>query len=486
MKLYVYIFVVFCFFNTTIFFTQCYAAPNDPTGLKVANELSPTFYANSITSRLITWYFDKEYQCGQFTNGDYFVVSPTGIKIRQITPQSIQGAGNNVINGSMVNPNPQVKQQGFNQNIPDITYNSVLNVAYGVDSANPLNVTTDSSLISTISKNYSTDNHSYIKSAEILTVLSRIPPSESFRPPYVGSDKTIVHIKSELNYNLLLSLSPVSNTPGLSTVEDLFARPWLEFNTSPNCSSMHPSDNMKWYGRDIAADIGVGALTLNLNYTNAQKENLLIYFTQLGLDYYGIVQNGGSWEANGGHEGGRKYPILFAAIALNDSTMQSMFSKTGDYLYENGFYEGNRPPDLIEFGEDGQTFYVTQRDVNRQHNREYDWDIRNSYVYPMEGIDYISEDIGLPEWGIWHSGSPLQDSKDWNTNYRNTAGTCWSGIALSVLMMESVRPVRTIWNHDAFFDYVYRFMGLNSANNTFTQNMWDRYIGAYYLGPYGP
>lgn len=437
-------------------------------------------FASSITQRDITWYFDVEYQYGQFVNGDYFVIENTpgsGVNITAFTPESTEDSEGYVVNGAMINPDPTVRQQGFNEHITDLDYNASLNVAYGVDSENPLNVPAESSIISTIPRTPDS-NHSYIKSAEILTVLSEIPPDGSFRPPYAGTDKTITHNKSELDYNILLNVSSVASTPALEDVENMFMRPWIEFNTGPSCTSIHPADNMSSYGRNIAADIGVGALTLNLNYTNAQKETLMIYFTQLGLDNFGIVQNGGEWEANGGQENGRKWPILFAAMVLNDSTMKSIFSKTGDYLYSNGYYEGNQPPDYLNFGEDDQTFYITQRDVDRHHDPN---------DYPVEGVDYFEEDLELAEWGISHNLTPAYDSKEWDTAYRHTAFTCMSGHALSILMMNSIdSSVKTIWNHDVFFDYLYRFMEIDTANNTFTQNMWDAYINIYYTGPYGP
>jgi hypothetical protein len=466
-------------------------------------------FASSVTQGDITWNFDKEYQYGQFANGDHWVLIPPGesVGIIGITPESTTNSSSNVINGSMLNPAVNPDSQGFDETPGDFPYDASLNIARGINSNTPLVISTESSLISTISKEWTSSNHSYVKSAEILTLVSSVPADGSFRPAYVGNDKTIHYNISNLHYSVLEKLEPVADTYDLSTVEDMFKGVWLEFQTGPNCSSIHPADNMPWYGREIARNVGIGALMLHLNFSNEQKKNLLIYYTQLGIDLYGIVQNGGRWTPNGGHEGGRKWPILFAGIVLNVDGMKAIGEKSGDYLYENGFYEGNRPSDYIDFGEDGQTFYITQRDIDRHHDRNYQYDVRPGYGYPMADVDYLQENLGLPEWGINHSHTPVQDSADWDTNYRATACRPFSGFVLAALIMENSSSARTLWNHDALFDYQYRYMHIegngvpdpfggtydhdnpdtnNRSIDAFTTNMWDAYIETYYFGPYGP
>ena len=80
---------------------------------------------------------------------------------------------------------------------------------------------------------------------------------------------------------------------------------------------------------------------LHLDFTNDEKEPLLVRFVQLGLDFWGIAQNGGeeNWEANGGHGSGRKWPILFAGLVLGNPEMTDV-----------GFNQ------QIRFGEDEQTY----------------------------------------------------------------------------------------------------------------------------------
>ena len=52
------------------------------------------------------------------------------------------------------------------------------------------------------------------------------------------------------------------------------------------------------------------------------RETLLLRFIQKGIDYYGVVQSDDNlWIGNGGHNSGRKWPILFAGLMLGHEGM---------------------------------------------------------------------------------------------------------------------------------------------------------------------
>ncbi len=319
-----------------------------------------------ITQFGITWTFDTNYTYGQFANGDYWVVGP--VTIIGIDPCSTN-VGGVIKNGSMLNPNytgppgfVEVKQ-GFDNRDGYKCYDANLNVALDVKASNPLVITPPSSLISTISLTTIT-SYPVLKTAAVLTVLNTVPPAGSFRPSYFGSDKTIKYNKSMLNYSKLASLvepTPLHNYPPYhwplhtdnpvdinnqdETVERMFERPWIDFRVQVPGYCIHPTDNMYWYAPTMALQVGIGALTLHLNYTNSQKETLLIRFVQLGIDDYGILSRGLRIWGGSGHGLGRKWPITFAGIMLNDP---NMFVHNGDGGY---------------WGEDDQTFYVTQSDI---------------------------------------------------------------------------------------------------------------------------
>lgn len=417
----------------------------------------------------ITWYFDRtpaanEY--GQFVNGDYWVVGP--VNIIYIAPLSFRNRFARVLHGSMVNPSPR---NGMNQGYDSAMYGQYgpaydrnLNAGYPgekyLSEKNPLVLAPGSSLVS-VKSAPEPGARSQLDSAAILTVLAAAPPAGSFRPPYSGSDKTIRFNKSDLNTSLLAALVPVAETPAIAAVERYFERPWIDHVPGWTGGFIHPVNNMPNYGREIAAEIGEGALMLHLNISTAVKETLMIRYVQLGIDLYGIVMDGGgnNWPANGGHASGRKWPILFAGLVLGDANMAGIGARSD-----------------VAFGEDGQTFYITQNDINMVH----DPDDRSCR------LEYAQADLGLPEWGIVHASQPLADNKNWDTVYRRCCTAhAWGGFLLSALIMNQ----KTNWNHDALFDYMDRYMAVEQAVDgtgtwtrqwsRFTENMWDRYRAGY-------
>lgn len=440
------------------------------------------YSAQSVVSQFgITWTFDRDYVVGQFANGDYWVVGP--VTIVEISPASVQSTGR-WINGSMINPSPRFgRRQGYDSAMygryaQPGDYDADLNVARpnGRDLSrdNPMVVNPDSSLVSTISMP-DPDGRTQLKTAAILTVVKSAVPKGSFRPPYCGTDKTIKFYSKKLNYSVLASLKVVPGAPLLAAVERSFERPWLDHVPQWMGASLHPDDNMPNYGREIGTQAGVGAIMLNLNFTDEKKETLLVRYVQLGIDLYGVVQDGGraNWINNGGHANGRKFPILFAGLVLGDPEMTSIGKKSGDYLYTEGFGPGNKPPDYIHFGEDDQTFYVAQADIDITHSSRWNPDYRDAHRAPYE-----IEDIGLPEWGIVHSTEPQNSNKFWDTAYRNVSSPCWGGMALAAHVM----GMKSLWNHDAFFDYVDRYMQAaveRRQTDRFIEAMWDAYRSDY-------
>jgi len=422
----------------------------------------------------ITWTFDKDYTVGQFANGDYWVDGP--VTIIGIQPVSVELNGR-TINGSMINPSPRLGQtQGYDsaaygRYARPGNYDPSLNVARPNDidlsKSNPLVLQPNSSLVSTESTLQANDS-AQLKAAAVLTVLDSPAKEGSFRPPYSGTDKTIRFNKEQLDYSLLASLKPVPGSPGLSAVERYFERPWIDHIPLWPARALHPVDNMPDYGREISTQIGVGALMLHLNFSNTQKEKLLVRYVQLGIDLYGIVQDGGekNWTGMGGHASGRKWPILFAGLILNDPNMKNIGrTDIPDY--------GPSHPEYVHFGEDDQTFYVTQADVDITHGSLWGPDRRDAQKIPYE-----QEDIGLPEWGIVHADSPESSNKFWGTAYRQVSSPGWGGFVLAAHIMRA----KDLWNHDALFDYKDRYMQVETdwkQTSRFVLGMWDTYRKDY-------
>ncbi len=471
-------------------------------GSGAAVDPPPPANSTQVSQFGITWTLDNAYETGQFANGDYWVVGPA--TIIGISPASTV-SGTRTINGSMLNPSPREGNvQGYDSAMYANTYAPELNVARpnqrAVSTANPLIVPVNSSIVSTVSIAPG-NNRPQLKTAAILTVLATRPLEGSFRPPYSGSDKTIRYNASQLDYSLLKSLAPVASTPVMADVERYFERPWIDHIPNWSAGYQHPEDNMPNYGRDMAAQVATGALMLQLNFSNEAKRTLLIRYVQLGIDLFGIVQDGGinNWAPNGGHSSGRKWPILFAGLVLNDADMKNI---------------GHRSE--VVFGEDAMTFYVTKHPnpasvwsfngsywVSDGTDEKYDIFVPNpkpaldpiptdfnaagyrrhegwGFTYyghanankEQDFAEYTDANEGLPDWEIGRGLGGL----DWNAAYRNCGnGDIYGGYILAANMMPGARA---LWNHEALFDYTDRFMAIE-GQSPFVMSLWQTYRADY-------
>lgn len=438
------------------------------------------FAATSVTSHAITWNFDSDYTIGQYITGDYYVVAPSGLQVTSITPD---GSGTDD-HGSMVNPVPGLAQ-GYTSRTAG--YDRGLNVAYSM----PVSLSPGDSLISTYTAEV---YHSWTQDGSVLTIVSEAPPSGSFRPPYVGTNKPIHNI-SEINWAKLSQLTPAGTPPSQSTVERWVERPWLSHGQGNAGTYITPANNMPPYGRDVIDQTGQIALWLNLDYPQAMKQQALHGFLQVGIDwYYTAVLPGAAeiWAPDGGTVGGRKMPILFAGKVMENSSMLSIASRTGDYLYDGTLSSDGTwtpPSDFIHFHMDDQTFYVSQHDVDITNSGYWNPDTRVT-VDP-----YNSSHIGMPEWSIRYGDTTTKSNANWQATYRsNTNGQYYSGVILSALIM----GLKEHWNHDALFDYTIRYQAISKGDpdpfgytvpgetadyrpDNFQNAMWDTYRDNYPL-----
>ncbi|MGE9290976.1 MAG: hypothetical protein ACQKBT_08305 [Puniceicoccales bacterium] len=403
--------------------------------------------ATSVSRGGITWHFDRPYEVGQFANGDWWVLGP--VTITEIDPPS---TGNR--NGSMLNP-VRSRTQGFDDRIQKNEYLPELNVATQL----PLHIDTASSLLSSISLEADrVRDDPQLDTIAILTVLLEVPPTGSFRPPYIGSDKSIPGNVSDLDFSVLRRLPPVAGAPGdLVLLAEQFELPYIETNQSWTGRYMHPKSNQPTYGRELAHRLGLGMLALQLDYPDEVKKPLYINLVQIGIDIYGAARDGAEWAADGGHNQGRKMPMLLAGVALaNEEILE--YADAEQYMI---------------FQEDQQTFYVTQSHVDTPRK-----EIRKRPLDP-----YTQEMIGMPEWGIRNYHNPERSGSNWRAYYRTVSGAPTFTHATVARLM----GVEEIWNHPAFFDYYDRYWEIESNPETalgkgtngiqpFTRNMWEAYV----------
>jgi len=444
----------------------------------------------SVVQHGINWIFDAEYPVGQYANGDYWVVGPVTINSIESNLHTVP-TGTNPIDGSMINPVGSSTQQGYDSRLN--SYSAALNVGRPngnpLSPANPLMLPIDCSLVSSVSWTTNEPGCPAVaqspavgpdplnvprpttRSMAILTCVGNVPPEGTFRPPYCGTDKSPRYTMSQLDHSKLGSLAPVANTPSLPNVESAFAGPWVDHVRSWLAEYNHPSMHMPSYGRDLSMKIGEGALMLQLDFSqlpgSPSKETLLVRYTQLGIDLAGVADSGGHWPSDGGIFQGRKFPILFAGVLLDDPHMKGIANWT------------------TQFHEDQDTFYVSQAEIDITHSPSWNPDVRAEELWPYE-----AGNIGLPEWGIRHENEPHRDNLHWSATYRlinNQSYTAWT-------LAANIMKLRTFWAHEPLFDYVDRVVAIDDAypyansdyNNAlyvygglFSRDMWKTYRSDY-------
>jgi hypothetical protein len=413
----------------------------------------------SVTRHGITWTFSQDKVVGNFANGDWWVVGP--VTITSITPAPTSNGGTDT-NGTVINP-PWCKNapgfdpnlgwqaiQGWDSRIRNSIYLPSLNVGRSL----PVTVQNGSSVCTCKSfTNWVGGNGQQMDTIAILTVLASPPPAGSFRPPYIGGvDKTVRWNKSQIDYSKLRKLPFVPYAPSLATVEANFEKTHIALCPSWTSDYISPlSHDNPGYGREISHKSSEAALVLNLNYTDAQKERLLINFVQRGIDIYGIMASGGGWWANGGHNHGRKMPMVMAGWVLNDATILSK-SNAG-------------------FQEDQQHFFVSKADVDRPR-------VIQDPNRPQ--LPYTMDMIGTPEWSSNYAGAPEAAGSNWNVFYRYV-GSSTIGNILAARLMGAMNA----WNHPATFVYYDRYWGYEKGNvssnpnqiQPFVAEMWKAYRG---------
>ena len=394
---------------------------------------------NSITSNGITWTLLSPAPAGTYINGDPWVVGP-------VTVTTITNSLNSPLftprlgqNGSMVNPNGSTKQ-GYDESLSNYkeSLNAGLPNGLPVSADNPLKLQANTSLISMVSWLWDSESGAepgapvsgsglrpYTRSGAVLTVLSSTPPKYSFRPAYAGNNKTVQFQLNDLDLNQLNTLPPPTNTPALPELEDSISRTWFDHLGNWQGALLHPSENMPNYGREIGCIMVQAALMLQLDFNQLperpSKEKLLIGLIQFGIDSNGVADAGGGFTADGGHMHGRKMPILFAGLLLNDSDMQAV----GTWGRNDGTPGATGTP----FQEFQTHFYVSQTEVDFTHSAEWKPDSRRP------AVPYEVSDIGTPEWGIRHSYKPSLDNAYKGANYRHINGKVNTGTALAVEIM---------------------------------------------------
>jgi len=418
---------------------------------RVAPLPTPTTAVTSISQFGITFTFAQPVQAGQFANGDWFVVGPATLVDMQ--PPCIT-VGTRVMNGAMINPDPGSVYHGYDNALYGSgnawRYQANLNVALNLSPTNPRVLQPNQALVKTIS-NTNTAYVPQLETCAVLTCVASAPPMRSFRPPYGGPDHEPRYDADMIDWTALLSVTAAPGMPSMASQVAKFERPWLDHSSGWPSRYIHPVLNMPDYGRDLTTLYNEGALMANVNLPQQQKELLVIRLVQIGIDFWGNVKNGCTWEGVGGHNSGRKLPILFAGALLNDAEMLAVGPNYPSVRNLNGTY-------VTHFGEDCQSFFVQQTSAS-----QINWGYGG----------YQTTDIGIAEFGFSHVHQPQNDQAGWTADsYRRCCtANAWVGGVLCARMMGLVGN----WAHAPLFEYQDRYMQTETSGWT---RSWSPWVGA--------
>ena len=401
----------------------------------------------SISQYGITWTFERPARVGQFVNGDWYVVGP--VTVKTIDPRPLYGSeipkrqldgmdkerpeAQRVRNGSMLNPPAQMK----------VAYDSGVRNWFdpSLILKLPVKMKPGDSLVSTISMPKGLVLHaqlrnkiergegdsSPIRTAAVLTCVSEPQPPDAFRPAFCDRGQRMY-----LARNLKRELLPAAATQSIPRIEQYIRftqRAWVG-----TCffGFEEPVENMPQYGLEYGRVVGISALLLCTDLPPQQKELLLVNFVQVGIDLGGMVRaDHPGWTGWGGHGSGRKLPIVFAGLLLGDDELAGI--------------GGSYPK--VSFGEDEQTAYGDC------------WTGAKVVFAGHSGIDAATGEARSRHngWGPYEHTPPSQWKEGQNTSesYRRCCTSVgWVAQALALRLLHAEK----MWNHDAFFDYVDRWM----------------------------
>jgi hypothetical protein len=276
------------------------------------------------------------------------------------------------------------------------------------------------------------DDNSPVKTVAVLTCVTGPLPADAFRPGYSGHD-TKICLARDLKRGLLPHFAEPAGAPDPVKFAENVQRPWCDTGFF---SFDVPQDSMPNYGQAYAQCVADAVLLACCDGTTPEeRERLIIDIVQIGIDHYGLVRNGHpGWPAHGGHGSGRKFPIVFAGAMLGDEDMANV----------------NKTFPKAQFGEDEQTAYgdcwTGAKVVFTGH----------SGIDEATGIgrDYVR--AGNP-WGPYEHLTPdkwVPEEFRSDAYRRANTSTCFVAQALVLRTMK----LEKTWNHDAFFDYVDRWM----------------------------
>jgi len=313
---------------------------------------SITYAAPSGPRNNITYVLDKPYACGQFANGDWFVVPDQAggaAVVTAITPDY-----SDLMNGWDTNPDIRGHYyQSWDRRLGQFREPPTLPYAAPAGTS-IIKVVSMANCAATTCEQF----------GAVLTVLEAMPasPQTTFRPPANGTIKP--SFSTDLLHPAALPSYPSTCCPSRINAATALARSkGFRNNYSPDTVwgyYMVPADNVglqrAWGGDMWLWDLEVLGY-LMLDDAPLAKVPVLIAYVQQGIDIWGAYRNGGaSWNRGGGGNGaGALTTYVFAAAMLNEPGMLADLKAAdmNDFLEGLSFY----------LGRNGVALYGANRDT---------------------------------------------------------------------------------------------------------------------------
>ena len=431
---------------------------------------------NYLEQNGITWTFDKNYESGQFANGDYWVAGDP-VVVQSIVPAPqlahiSNGSPNSVCTGFTAGVNACASWCQSNAPTGSVSVcdgsergrgechcsfirngwevNPIPRGSQGFDSraggpnaalvpSLPYHARPGETLVNSISGGTESDSgFAKLKMAAALTVLAAAPKgggADYFRPPYVGTDKPLIPVSSLQTY-LLPSLAPVTPMPTLEAMTQRFTPLQMDHMDGLGGRNLHPYDSMPNYGADMGLGIIEGASRLMMSDPISSKKPLIVAFTQYGIDLLHVLKNGGMWTSGGGHRPGMKLPVTFAATLLNNPEYKALVQNASFFHEDLG----------VQRGKNGSALYGFYQTTNFTSAETLYWNVVMDY---NSGFRSHPDPYGLVDGG--HAPG---------TSYQGCCtSNIWKGEALALHLLPEMK---SIWSNPMFFDYVDRWVEIGA------------------------
>ncbi|RIL11746.1 MAG: hypothetical protein DCC75_01745 [Proteobacteria bacterium] len=288
-------------------------------------------HCSSITQRGITYTFSASHLCGQYVNGDWWVVGDP-VVITSITPNFSGGR-----NGWAVNP----------VNDRDQAYDSRMGRFISPPQL-PYQARPGDSVVKAVSvpdSDCSTYNGNCVLKTAVLTIESAPQPVDSFRPQFYGGRNTKEHYyEHDIQYNLLPNLPITANIaqylPDRADIESRYNMPALE--TSSTVEVWMPNNlvpygntggtNGRTWGCELAVWYSQMVYWLSLNRPLEEKKTTLLNLIQDGIDMcgaYRFMPDLSTYHGGGGNGAGRIGRCVFAATMLDAPVLKNFLQNGG-------------------------------------------------------------------------------------------------------------------------------------------------------------